>query len=87
MPPLADVTGPYGLVRFHGRNRSTWEKKGLKSSSERFDYYYSREEIEEWVPKIDVMRRGVEELHLVVNTNNWDQGVVNARLLGDVLGG
>ncbi len=87
VPPLADVTGPYGLVRFHGRNRSTWEKKGLKSSSERFDYYYTREEIEEWVPKIDVMRQGVEELHLVVNTNNWDQGVVNARLLGDVLGG
>ena len=41
VPPVADVTGQFGIVRFHGRNRDTWEKKWLKKSAERFDYYYT----------------------------------------------
>ena len=86
MPPLADVTGQYGIVRFHGRNRDTWEKKGLASSTERFDYYYSRDELEEWAPKIRMMKENSREVHALVNTNNGDQGIVNARLLGDILG-
>ena len=86
VPPLADVTGQYGIVRFHGRNRDTWEKKGLASSTERFDYYYSRDELEEWAPKIRMMKENSREVHALVNTNNGDQGIVNARLLGDILG-
>lgn len=86
VPPIADVTGEYGIVRFHGRNTQTWEKKGLASASERFDYYYTREELGEWAPKIALMLDRVSELHLVVNTNNQDQGIANARLLGQILG-
>ena len=86
VPPVADVTGEVGIVRFHGRNKDTWERKGLKSSSERFNYYYSRSEIEEWLPKIEMMKENASEVHLVVNTNNEDQGVVNARLIGELLG-
>jgi uncharacterized protein YecE (DUF72 family) len=74
------------MVRFHGRNRDTWEKKGLKAASERFDYYYAREELEEWVPKIRLMQANAAEVHLVLNTNNRDQGIANARLLGELLG-
>ena len=37
VPPLADVTADIAVVRFHGRNLDTWEKKGLKSSKERFE--------------------------------------------------
>ena len=86
VPPVADVTGEVGMVRFHGRNRDTWEKKGLKSSSERFDYYYSQDEMEEWVPKIKMMERFADEVHVVMNTNNRDQAVVNARLAAKLLG-
>ena len=86
VPPIPDVTGPYGIVRFHGRNRDTWEKKGLAGAFERFDYYYSREELEEWAPKIEMIGDNAGEVHLVVNTNNQDQGIVNVRLLGDILG-
>ena len=42
--------------------------------------------MEEWMPKIGMMRENVREVHLVMNTNNQDQGIVNARLLGDMLG-
>lgn len=86
VPPIADVTGEYGIVRFHGRNRDTWEKKGLASASERFDYYYAREELTEWVPKIALLLENAGQVHLVMNTNNQDQGIANARLLGEVLG-
>ena len=86
VPPVADVTGELGIVRFHGRNRDTWEKKGLKSSSERFDHYYSQDEMEEWAPRIATMKRDAEEVHVIMNTNNQDQAIVNARLAGKVLG-
>jgi len=71
---------------FHGRNKDTWEVKGLASSAHRFDYYYSKEELEEWMPRIRMMEENASEVHLVMNTNNQDQGIVNSRLLGDMLG-
>ena len=83
MPPVADVTGEYGIVRFHGRNRETWEMKGLASASERFDYYYA---LEEWLPRVKMMQNNVREVHLVMNTNKYDQGIANARLLAAILG-
>ena len=85
VPPMVDVTGEYGIVRFHGRNRETWEKKGQAFASERFNYYYGLEELEEWVPKIRFMKEQARELHLVMNTNFMNQGVVNARLMGGLL--
>lgn len=86
VPPVADVTGEFGIVRFHGRNRDTWEAKGLKPAAERFNYYYSKTELEGWVPKIRVMEHNAAEVHLIMNTNYQEQGIVNARLLGDLLG-
>ena len=86
VPPVADVTGEIGIVRFHGRNRDTWEAKGLKSSAQRFDYYYSHAELEECVLKVEMMRENASEVHLIVNTNNGDQGIVNARSLGRLMG-
>lgn len=83
-PPVADVTGQFGIVRFHGRNRDTWEKKGLKKSAERFDYYYTEAEMAEWAPRIETMRSNADEMHVIINTNNEDQASVNARLAAKV---
>ena len=84
VPPVADVTGQFGIVRFHGRNRDTWEKKGLKKSAERFDYYYTEAEMEEWAPRIETMRSDADEVHVIMNTNNRDQAIVNSRLAAKV---
>ena len=84
VPPVADVTGQFGIVRFHGRNRDTWEKKGLKKSAERFDYYYTEAEMAEWAPRIETMRSSADEVHVIINTNNQDQASVNARLAAKV---
>lgn len=84
VPPIARVTAPVALVRFHGRNTQTWETRG-NSAADRFDHYYSDDELEEWVPKIKQMAEQAREVHLLMNTNNSDQGPVNGRKLADRL--
>lgn len=84
VPPIAIATSDIGFVRFHGRNTETWEKR-MNSSAERFDYRYSREELEEWLPRIRSLAHDTEETHLIMNTNNDDQGPANAQLLADLL--
>ncbi len=84
-PPVVAATAPVALVRFHGRNAATWERtKG--SPSDRFDHYYSRQELEEWVAPIHRLQEEAAEVHLLMNTNKGDQGIVNARALAQVLG-
>ena len=52
---------PAAYVRFHGRNAGTWNVRG-GSASDRFDYLYSEEELEEWVEPLQELgtsgRRG-----------------------------
>jgi uncharacterized protein YecE (DUF72 family) len=84
VPPVAMATSDIGFVRFHGRNTEMWEKR-TKTSAERFDYRYSRDELAEWVPKIRALAEETRDTHLVMNTNNDDQGPANADLLADLL--
>lgn len=86
VPPVVAVTGDVALVRFHGRNADTWEKKGV-TPSERFNWYYSEAEMREWVPRIQEMASQAREVHALMNTNHGDQGIVNARLLSRLLPG
>lgn len=80
VPPVAAATANPGFVRFHGRNADTWEKR-TRTSAERFDYYYRREELAEWAPRIRTLLEAVPEVHLIMNTNNADQGPANLELL------
>ena len=84
VPPIATATSDRAFVRFHGRNTEMWEAR-TKTASERFDYYYRPDELDEWVPKIKQLALEVPEVHLVMNTNNYDQGPANADLLGERL--
>ena len=80
LPPIAAATNALAFVRFHGRNTETWERR-TRTSSERFDYWYEQRELDEWAPRIGVLAGDADEVHLIVNTNNYDQGPANARLL------
>jgi uncharacterized protein YecE (DUF72 family) len=85
VPPVAAATNDLALVRFHGRNAAMWEKR-TETSAARFDYYYRPEELDEWVPKIDLLSRQAEKVHLIMNTNSADQGPANLALLAEQLG-
>ncbi len=81
------VTNPkLTLVRMHGRNRETWNQKGLTSSAERFNYDYSDEELSEVAKKIRAELAQALTTHVVMNNNFEDQGQRNARTLTALLG-
>jgi uncharacterized protein YecE (DUF72 family) len=86
VPPVAEVTSDIGIVRFHGRNRETWEKKGV-TAAERFDYLYSVDELSEWVPKIKAMSEKAQVMHVLFNNCCGDKGVRNARDMDILLKG
>ena len=44
-----------GVAAWH--DIATYYPPGHRSSSERFDYYYSQEEMEDWAPRIAMMKR------------------------------
>jgi len=78
VPPLAEATSDVALVRFHGRNRDTWEKKGL-TPAERFNYLYTEDELGEWVPKIKGLASKTKQVHVLFNNCYGDKAVVNGR--------
>jgi len=84
VPPVAEVTAATGVVRFHGRKAETWEKKNA-TPAERFDYYYTDGELSPWCSRIKECAEVASEVHVLFNTNNGDQGVVNARLMASML--
>jgi len=86
VPPVAAVTSPdLAMVRFHGRNREVWEKK-TKTAAERFEYDYSKRELQAWVPRIEEVAAQARETHVVMNNCYRDYAVNNARQLAGLLG-
>ncbi|GAB3662139.1 DUF72 domain-containing protein [Ramlibacter alkalitolerans] len=86
VPCVWDVTNPkLAIVRLHGRNKETWNKKGLAASSARFDYWYSADELAAMAPEIRHLGTLAGQVHVIFNTNFEDQGQVNARLMRGLL--
>lgn len=85
VPPVVAMTAPVAMVRFHGRNAETWEKKGI-TAAERFKYDYSQGELAEWVPHIEEMSRDADEVHALMNNCYSDYGIRSAQTLIDLLG-
>jgi uncharacterized protein YecE (DUF72 family) len=84
VPPVVATTAPYAMVRFHGRNRETWEKKGI-STAEKFKYLYSTQELSEWVPRLTAMAEQAKEVHAIFNNCYADYSVRNAEELTELL--
>jgi len=85
LPPIAAATADdLAMIRFHGRNTSSWETKS-DSASERFRYDYPKEELAEWVPRIGELAAQTRETHVLMNNCYRDFAVRNAAELGDML--
>ena len=86
IPSVWEVTTPaLAVVRLHGRNHGTWNLKGLKSSSQRFDYDYDHGELEEIAGNVRKIARRVEMTHVLFNNNYQDQGQRGATSLSELL--
>ncbi|MFN8485583.1 MAG: DUF72 domain-containing protein [Anaerolineae bacterium] len=83
VPPVAWVTGPISYVRFHGRNYQKWFAH--EESYERYNYSYSDEELQEWVPKIEKMAQESEKLFAFANNHYQGQSVTTAQQISRLL--
>ena len=81
---VAEVTSPVGVVRFHGRNAETWEKKGIMTE-ERFNYLYTENELREWLSKIQRMAEQADKVHVIFKNKSHDFAVRNARQFTELL--
>lgn len=89
MPPIVMLTDPhYSMVRFHGRNRAMWYGKNLKSSRDRFDYLYTRDELAPWAARIQRIAEALQgsEVHVITNNNASNYSIANAFDLQELLG-
>lgn len=85
VPPVVAATADdLAVVRFHGRNAETWNKKGV-TAAQRFAYDYSPDELRDWTPKIAALREEAETVHALMNNCYRDFGVRNGAQLAALL--
>jgi uncharacterized protein YecE (DUF72 family) len=72
------------VVRFHGRNAETWEKSNV-FAEERFNYLYTEDELNEWVPKIRQMAAQADRVHVIFKNKSRDYAVRNAQQFAEML--
>ncbi len=84
VPPVAVATSNVAIVRFHGRNKESWFKRGI-TVEERFNYLYKSEELAEWVPKVRELALTAQQVHVLMNNCYRDYSVRNAREMAVLL--
>ncbi|MFH0344940.1 MAG: DUF72 domain-containing protein [Chromatiales bacterium] len=78
IPAVWEETSPeVAVVRLHGRNRESWEKKGL-TAAERFNYLYGEPELGEFVTPIEAMAGRAAHVHVLFNNCYRDYAQRNA---------
>lgn len=82
MPPTVIATSEIGYIRFHGRNKKNWYKG---NATTRYDYLYTPEELEEWLPKISDLSSKTDKLYIFFNNHAKSQSVTNAKMLIDIM--
>ncbi len=86
VPQVWEVTNPeLSVFRLHGRNAEMWEAKGLASSSERFNYNYGDEELDEFVEPLGRLSEEAAAVHVTFNNNYGDYAQRNAGRLMEKL--
>ena len=85
IPPIAIATSDIGYVRFLWRNYQKWWH--LDAAWERYDYMYTAEDLNEWVPKLKALdeQHETQETYVYMN-NHWSgQAPSSAKLLAKLL--
>jgi uncharacterized protein YecE (DUF72 family) len=81
--PIA-VTAETVYVRFHGRNRENWFKKGIKTV-ERYRYLYRDEELKKWAENVTRASKEAERAFAIFNNCYGNYGIKNAKRLEQLL--
>ncbi|MDP4091840.1 MAG: DUF72 domain-containing protein [Bacillota bacterium] len=76
------LTSEVAYLRLHGRNAEKWYGG---NGPERYDYLYSSQELEEWIPKIEKMDNSAALT--IISFNNHPQGkaIANTKMMLELL--
>jgi uncharacterized protein YecE (DUF72 family) len=83
VPSFLEATTSQMYVRFHGRNRETWFKKGI-TAAERFKYLYSERELKDQAQRLR-HTPGVDRAYVIFNNCYSNFGVMNATTMAQIL--
>ena len=84
IPPVVAATSDIAVVRFHGRNSDEWESGSVQK---RFKYLYSKEELQEWAPRIKKLSEETDKTHVLMNNCYRDYAPQNGKELAGLLDG
>jgi len=80
IPQVWEVTNPQlSIVRLHGHNRATWNKKGLKTSSQRFGYDYDEKELKTLAGQVKHVAPKAKQVHVLFNNITRTRDNVRSR--------
>ncbi|MCL5006485.1 MAG: DUF72 domain-containing protein [Acidobacteria bacterium] len=77
LKPSDRSTSPVGYVRLHGRNYEHWFAANERPE-ERYDYYYSVEELQPWAERIRNIAAGADATYVITNNHFRGKAVANA---------
>jgi uncharacterized protein YecE (DUF72 family) len=80
-------TADHSYVRFHGRNYDIWygdESEGDQRIN-RYDYLYSAEQLDSWVPRIKEAEKNASKVRVFFNNHGRSKAVRNAFDMMDLL--
>src|SRR6266850_2785842 len=83
--PGALVTSGVGYVRLHGRNYENWFRDQAESN-ERYDYLYTKEELQGWLDRIHEVANRAKETYVITNNHYEGQAPANAAMLRRLYG-
>ena len=82
-----ELTADHAYIRFHGRNCDIWYK-GEKEDDHRlnrYDYLYSKDQLDPWVPRISRAELKAAKVRVYFNNHARSKSVRNAFQLMDML--
>ncbi|MDR7417551.1 MAG: DUF72 domain-containing protein [Armatimonadota bacterium] len=74
-PPDVEVTAPWSVIRFHGRNAALLERRA--STDRAYDYRYTTEELREWAGTVRELSGRLDALYLMFNNHARGQAAQN----------
>ncbi len=83
-PQIAEATSDIAYIRFHGRNKENWFRKGIPTD-ERYNYLYSKEELKEWTGKIKRLEGLAKIIYAMFNNCHGNKAIVNAMDLKEII--
>jgi len=87
-PITRSLTAKHAYVRFHGRNYDIWFKEESEDDYRinRYDYLYTHEQLEPWVPRLSEIISNSERTRIYFNNHGRAKAVKNAFQMMDLLG-